>query len=225
MLNSFQLYVYSNHYDQNSFFLNVYDNRFDHSRPASRSGVVDYDNALIRIRLLALLAKMYSSHDFVEGEELPSFPCIHIIEDMSKLGYTPESTWRAMRAFAAHRLIRTGRWRNELATGQSEISVSTAVVFYLDYLMYEYRYIENVLLVTPVDFWFDPEDIPTTPETKDFRALDRDILAFANFMERCEKEELARAGRDNPVLHRIWPGEPPSARIRSSVGRFQARRF
>ena len=54
MLNSFQKYVYRNHYEQNSFFLNMYDNR-SYGMDAYGNNPITWENALVRIRLLSIL--------------------------------------------------------------------------------------------------------------------------------------------------------------------------
>lgn len=221
MLNSFQKYVYQNHYDQNSFFLNIYDNSFDYTGSLSGKDDICSKNAIVRSRLLALLVYRYSNKPATDGCELPNFSCQNIIEDMISLGYSSNSVWHAMHAFAAHRLIRTGRFRNELDENQTEISISTAVIFYYDYLIYEYRYIENILPTTPIDFHFNVEVIPDTPETSDLNSIDDIILKFADFIQRCEKEEANYPQQNKELFKLIWAGSPLSERIKASVRRFK----
>ena len=224
MLNSFQKYVYHNHYDQNSFFLNVYDNSRDHSGESQPDLDAGSENALIRSRLLAVLAARLSASSNESGQEMPSYSCGGIVDDMQSLGYSEEATWRALRAFAAHRLIRTGRFHNELPVDQDEVSVSTAVLFYVDSLISEYRYIENLIPVTPIDFTFDVATLPTTPESRNLMPVDRVILDFARFIGRCEAEEARYPRHSRAALSRIWGSVPLSRRIEQSVTQFRDRR-
>ena len=225
MLNSFQKYVYLNHYEQNSFFLNIYDNSIDF-RTLYEIPEIDYENVLVRSRLLSLLAYKYTHRTDHMGSELPIFPYRSLVEDMERLGYSNECIQRAMSAFAAHRLIRTGRLNNELDENQDNISISTAVIFYLDDLIYEYRYIENVLPVTPVDYEFNWKAIPElNPETKNFGEIDYILLRFSDFIEKCERKEITNGNCDKDFLKEIWPAAPISKRIKNTVQKFKGERF
>lgn len=220
MLNSFQKYDYRNHYEQNSFFLNMYDNR-SYGTEISDNSQITWENALVRIRLLSLLVNRLVQSPPVS--KYPSFSLRFIIDDMIRLGYQENEVIKALKALAAHRIIRTGKARNELEV-DGTISISTAAIFYYDYLIYEYRYLQNILLITPIDFHFNPEDIPDSPETKDLPKIDEIIYNFANFIERCEKLEAKSPDLDSKLLRKIWRGRPLSDKIRQTISMFKERR-
>ena len=224
MLNSLQKYVYENHYDENSFFLNMFDNTMVTITELDNLGsVATYEDTFVRIALLRVLA-----YRLTEVCTLP--PDKRIIEvalvkeDMtSGLGYNENNILLALKAFARHRLIRTGQRQNEFDPDYTrDISISTAVLYYLDYLISEYRYVENVLPVTPIDFKFNPQILPSEPETEDLEPIDDLILKFADFIERCEKSEQNRV-KDKEFYDFLMEGEVPlSQRLRNSVREMKA---
>lgn len=220
MLNSFQKYVYRNHYEQNSFFLNMYDNQ-SYGIEVYNSYSLTWENTMVRIRLLSLLV-----HRLMESppaSDYPSFALHYIISDVMRLGYDKSEIIKALKAFAVHRIIRTGMTGNVLDEDTGTISISTAVIFYFDYLIYEYRYLQNILLITPIDFSFDPNDIPDSPETKELQKIDEIINKFADFIERCEYLEAASNNHDSQWLKSTWKGNPLSEKIRKSVMVFKER--
>jgi hypothetical protein len=224
MLNSLQKYIYENHYDQNSFFLNVYDNTLqDVTEIDTSTQDPTYQDTFTRIALLRVL----SHHLREKSSQPPGKRTIRVEEvkrDMRKLGYTNTMIWEALGAFARHRLIRTGKRQNALDKTIKNISISTAVLYYLDYLITEYRYIENILPVTPIDFRFDVEILPAEPETLSLNNIDTVVLQFADFVERCETCEQSCL-KDLQFYNAIMEGETAlSERIRHSVKKFQNER-
>jgi hypothetical protein len=224
MLDTFQRYRYRNHYERLSFFLNIYDNNLEHGRPSDDADQAYAMNALVRLRLLALLVFLY-----LRGiprkpvDALPSYSLEHIKNDMKQLGYHDMFITSALNAFASHRLIRTGRLRNELANDVTEISISGAVVFYYDHLISEYRYIENVLPTTPVDFTFNDNLMSGNVEVShdQLKEIDECIDKFALFIEQCEAIEKKFVGHNPAFLKQVWAGLPMSERIRQTVKRFK----
>lgn len=177
ILDSMQRYYYINFYQENSFILNLFDNM---KRPASKK------NALIRIRLLQVL-----QHRFAGINE--PIKTTYIYEDMCSLGYRKKDVINALSAFASQRLIATGRYHNKFEERSTlEIIPHRAIIFYLNYLIKNYRYIQNILPVTPVPFSM-PLDITESfsplSSTAQLKVIDKLIFRFIDFIKECEKSE------------------------------------
>jgi hypothetical protein len=176
VLDSMQRYRYRNFYDQNSFILNVYDN--NQKAPTLH-------NSLVRIRLLQVLR-----HEFV-GINKP-IEVGKIISDMLYLGYNRSEVESALSALASQRLIVTGKLYNYYNNNVSDVIPQSAVVFYLDYLIYSYRYIQNILPVTRLNFSI-PMDVANSIEPisgkKLKKTVDPLIYKFIAFIKECENYE------------------------------------
>jgi hypothetical protein len=221
VLTSLQNYIYYNHYEQNSFFLNMYDNgqvgiaESDDMAPVGR-----YDNTLVRISLLRVLAHHLSKMSAqARAERIVE---IALIEEQmtNRLGYSTEQLWLALKAFARHRLIRTGQRQNDFDTGGTRrISISTAVLYYLDYLISDYQYVQNILPVTPIDFKFEPQVCVTDAQNRNMQVLDDLIMRFADFVRRCEESNEKRV-EDQDFYRSLMPNELPlSQRVVDSVNK------
>jgi hypothetical protein len=134
VLDTMQRFQYQHFYEENSFLLNVFDN--DES-PATMS------NTLIRIRLLQVFRYRFKGiRKLIQLGE--------IYADMEMLGYDKQAVLLALGAFARQRLIVTSRRRNAFSEEVRNVLPEPTIVYYLDSLIYNYRYLQNVLPVTHV---------------------------------------------------------------------------
>jgi len=178
ILNSMQLYVYRNFYDENSFILNVYDND---ERPIDK---ITTANNLVRVRLLQVLRYLYTGID--KPVEVGKVYAL-----MAELGYNERSVFQALQSFARQRLIVTALYRNAFSEDVDTIIVERTIIFYLSNLIYTYRYLQNIVPVTPVNFEV-PCDIffDTKPLIgDDLRIVDEVLERFIIFIRLAEEEE------------------------------------
>jgi hypothetical protein len=205
ILNCMQLYVYRNFYDENSFLLNMYDN--DERDPQ----YLQRTNSLVRIRLLQLLRHEYPGMDkYLSVGKL--------LRCMKQLGYSQAVVVRALQAFARHRLIVTGRHRNSFSDDVDSIGVERTVVYYLDHLIYTYRYIQNILAVTPVDFSIGPDLIHRIDAVSGdlLQATHGAIDKFILFIAAAEQGENALP-RDRTFFAKVTRGEQLSVTLKRRI--------
>lgn len=205
VLNSMQLYVYKNFYDQNSFILNVYDN-------GERSlEEITTANNLIRVRLLQVLRHLYTGLDvFVQVGE--------IYASMIAIGYEKTSVIRALDAFAQQRLIVTLRYRNTFTEDVDSIIIERTVAYYLDHLIYTYRYLQNILPVTPVNFKV-PWHIFGNAEplvSEKLAIVSESLKKFVEFIRIAEKKE-SPCIKDRDFFVKITRGQVLSDTIESKL--------
>ena len=175
ILDSMQRYIYANFYSENSFFLNVFDN--NEIPPTVK-------NTLIRIRLMQVLAYLYEglNKKCNVGE---------IYSLMLEIGYPREQVFKALQAFARQRLIITWKEYNYFDGEVSEILIHRRIVYYLNGLIFRYRYLQNILPVTPIPFLI-PLEIANLvgPYLNDKKKLVSVLIyKFINFIKECEREE------------------------------------
>jgi hypothetical protein len=176
ILDSIQRYIYKNFYDENSYILNIFDNE---QRPAT------IKNTLIRLRLLQSLRYRFRGINVPVRVE-------QIVNDLTELGYEKMDINHALKAFSRHRLVVTGNIYNLFKDGTQEILLQPAIVYYLSNLLYNYRYIQNVLPVTPLPFNL-PMDLVDFEEPimgQKLKIIDISIIKFLDFLKFAENEEL-----------------------------------
>lgn len=174
LLDTLQRYRYINFYGENSYVLNVYDNGRD---PTTK-------NCLIRIRILQVIRKLIET----VNQPIKVGP---IYAYMNQLGYERPEVIAALEAFAKQRLIVTGRKYNTFTNDLSEVIPLRSIIYYLEYLIYSYRYLQNILPVTHIPFNIPLKFInQRTPlRGSDLRDMDDYIIKFIKFISECEKEE------------------------------------
>lgn len=175
ILDSIQRFRYINFYETDSFILNVFDND---QAPPSKS------NTLIRVRLLQVVRYRF------RGLNKP-IPLAEIYSDMNELGYDEDAVFSALSAFTRQRMILTGRLHNEIYNGLRDIQLEPTIAYYLDSLLYSYRYLQNILPVTHIPFDIPPDilDITTSIAGEKLRVVDQMLMKFIEFIRDCEKNE------------------------------------
>jgi len=178
ILDTMQRYQYKNFYDENSFILNIFDN--DQS-------VLTTANTLIRFRLLQVLRYRF------RGLNKP-IPLGEIYADMEQLGYSQDNVILALTAFARQRIIITGRNHNIFAVDLHDfrdILIQQTPIYYLDTLIFEYRYLQNILSVTHLPFTlpFDMVESIKPISGRNLRVVSEYIGKFIGYITECEKIE------------------------------------
>ena len=188
ILNSLMLYIYQSHNEDNSFVINLFDNQ--NSRIEQH-----YANTLVRIRLLEYLRKKTPKlHSPISVQDL--------LVVMGRAGYQRSEVESALKAFAKVRLILTEKPRNIYNDEVSIIYARRPIHYYLSYLMTRYRYLQNVVPITTMDFKIH---IPATFDTqellgKNLSKMTKIIYQFIDFVKRCQEEERAKSGFDTSDL-------------------------
>ena len=184
VLDSMQRFQYKNFYDENSFILNMFDND---QIPATMS------NALIRCRLLQILRYRFKGLNTL-------VPLGEIYSDMKELGYNREAVQFALRAFARQRLIMTRRQYNAFEVDVRDMLLEPTIVYYLDSLIFSYRYLQNILPVTHIPFYIPPDIIEATEPIagEKLKLVSELIMKFVSFIRECEKNEKGHV--QNEVL-------------------------
>ena len=202
ILDSMQRFQYKNFYDENSFILNVFDN--DQAPPTM-------SNTLVRVRLLQVLR-----HRF-QGLNQP-IQVGDVFADMHEIGYEKALIVSALQAFARQRLIVTWRARNTFTDEVPEILSQGTIIYYLDSLIYSYRYLQNILPVTHVPFNI-PLDLVniTGPLFGDkLKVISERLMRFVEFIrtcEECEQESL----KNISLFNEITRGETISHKMEMSL--------
>ena len=196
VLDTMQRFQYQHFYEENSFLLNVFDN--DES-PATMS------NTLIRIRLLQVLRYRF------KGIRKP-IQLGEIYADLEMLGYDKQAVLSALGALARQRLIVTSRIRNAFSEEVRNVLPEPTIVYYLDSLIYNYRYLQNVLPVThvPFDVPMDLVDIVKPIAGEKLKLVDRMLIRFVGFVRECEGYERKRL-KDAALFKEIAREETLSA--------------
>lgn len=192
VLDSMQRFQYRNFYDENSFLLNVFDNN---ESPATMS------NTLIRVRLLQVIR-----HAF-KGLQKP-MQTAEIYTGMQELGYVKRAVILALEAFARQRLIVTWRMRNAFREDVRDILPQSIIVYYLDSLIYNYRYLQNVLPVTHMNFYvpMDIVEIVKPIVGEKLKLTDKILMKFIDFVRECEESEMVLL-KDKVLFKEITRGE------------------
>jgi len=175
LLDTMQRFQYKNFYDENSFVLNVFDNDL---APATMS------NALIRFRLLQVIR-----HRF-KGLYTP-IQLGEIYTDMQELGYGKPAVIAALGALARQRLVVTSRMRNLFVADVRDILPQPTIAYYLNSLVFSYRYLQNVLPVThvPFDVPMDIVEVAAPVMGEKLKVVSRMLMRFVGFLKECEEAE------------------------------------
>lgn len=167
-----------------SFVLNVFDNGAD--------GVPDgqeYKNTLLRIRLMQAIAHEASNtyHRQVEVKA--------VRERLRKCGYDSDTdVTAAITECARRRVIITTECGNGFDVDRvTHIYMHPSLRFYLEYLVWDYLYLENIIPVSLVDVAINMDlynDVPTLDfDSEQFKIMDANIYAFLRFVSKCEQQE------------------------------------
>lgn len=191
VLDTMQRFQYRNFYDANSFLLNVYEN--DES-PATLS------NTLVRVRLLQVLRYRFKGLDkpIQLGE---------IYNDMKELGYSRGAVILALGAFARQRFIVTWQMHNAFTEDLREVLPQSTIVYYLDSLIYCYRYLQNIPPVThvPFDLPMDIVETSTPIIGEKLKVVSKIFDEFIKFIRVCEEHEESLAR--NALFEEVTRGE------------------
>ncbi len=175
VLDSMQRYRYKNFYEGNSFIINLFDNG---QRPPTSS------NTLIRVRLLQVLRHQFKGVS--QGIKVG-----YIYADMKELGYGKEAVTQSLIAISKSLMISTGQLHNSFDQEVRTIIPKNVIIFYIDNLIYHYRYIQNILPVTPINFNLPIDLIDSINPLmgSSLSIVSKNIHKFINFLEICEKKE------------------------------------
>lgn len=176
ILDSMQRYKYKNFYEENSFFLNIFDNDLC---PSSKL------NSLIRLRILQVLRYRYRGFN-------QEISLNQIYDDMQQLGYDKKDVNVAMKALARQRIIVTKQGFNEFFPYLPEIIPQRAIVFYLDKLIFNCRYIQNALSATHIDFDLPMDIIEIDSPFVGDKLKEVDLL-IKNFLKFLKDAEILEA--------------------------------
>ncbi len=173
ILDSIQRFQYKNFYDENSFILNIFNNN---------ENSVTLLNTIIRVRLLQLLRHLGVNE--LRTDKIYTY--------MQQLGYNINAVTLALKAFARQRLILTWQQYNSFSPNTvPEILPQKTIIYYLDSLMYSYRYLQNILPVTYINFDI-PMDIVEVGAVfmgEKLAELSNLLMKFVEFIRICEEEE------------------------------------
>jgi len=173
LLDTLQRYKYKNFYGENSFVLNVYDNE----------GEPTHNNCLIRIRVLQVISNFFC----IQNRPV-KVGSIYAITD--RLGYERHEVKKALFALARQKLILTGRKYNLFSEDLSEIIPMRSITYYLNYLIYNYRYLQNILPITHIPFHIPMKLInQRSLQGTDLKEMDKYVLRFIKFIGECEDIE------------------------------------
>jgi hypothetical protein len=203
VFDSMQRFQYKNFYEENSFILNIFDN--DQS-PATMS------NTLTRVRLLQVIRYRFKGLNKL-------IPLSEIYADMEELGYDREAVLLALGAFARQRLIVTRRLRNAMSEYLPDILLEPTIVYYLDSLIYSYRYLQNILTVTHVPFDIPIDIVETTKPIagEKLKVVDQMLRKFIEFLRECEKYEKGLL-KDEALFKEVTREETLSAIMQARLG-------
>ncbi len=96
--------------------------------------------------------------------------------------------------------------------------MSTVVVWYLECLMSDYRYLQNCVKVTPIDFTYPSDLINEGPELSmdELKRTDDVLRKFVEFVGRCEAEEKPQV-KDQTLYSEITEGNTLEVTLRSGI--------
>jgi GTPase SAR1 family protein len=197
ILETLLLYIYRDHHKENTFLINLYD--------CGDRKPMNVLNNLFRIRFLQIVREygiIYKYRKTITVDRIKHY--------LDRLGYSRAMDFYfedLISKYSSFSVIGTSILGTNY-TDDTEIFLLDSAYYYLDYLIYTYRYMQTVIPDCHLDYEVDIMKLKG-----DLKVLDGEIERFIKFIERCEKEE-AKNVREMPILNKINSREKISVNMR-----------
>jgi len=174
ILETLLLYVYKEMNKSNTYILNMYE--------ADDEIFHDELNNLFRIRIVQIICKYGDIND--DNRKYITFASLSFhLERLGYINYSKRKLKSTISKFVDYAIIETTCFNDDY-DDDTQIILNEAAYYYIDYLIFTYRYLQTIIPDTTVDYF--PNSLSLH---QDLRLIDQEIEKFITFIKRCEDRE------------------------------------